>query len=616
VAWTIQPYMAAVAAILALGMWEVSRPVVPHDWMRAAAAALASASALLLGYALWGGIKEIVTAALVVTAAGLVPAAIAARSGWREAVPLGIVAAAIVVTLSVGGVVWLVPILAGALALAVVTRGAETALPRAAQVAAVGAALALPALLAAGRFPPSSSDALTNETELGNLIEPLHFAQIVGIWPTGDFRVDPADGELAAILIAIAVIGAAIGVWVGLRERAVPFLLFVAGVPLAGLVIYAIGSPWVDAKALASASPAVLLAALAGAGALYLDGRRVEGGLLGAAVALGILWSAWLAYRDVSLAPRDQLAELERIGERYSGDGPALMTEYQPYGVRHFLRELDPEGASELRRRAIPLADGSQLEKSAYADTDRISLPDLLIYRTLVLRRSPAQSRPPLSYRLVDSERYYEVWQREPGAPPVRDHLGLGGDVEPTAAPACADVRALAAAASPGDRIVAAARPGPIVVPLAEAAYPAAWAEVDPSFPVPREAGTLSATVDVAEAGTYDVWLGGSLRQEGVLRVDGREVGSVRHVLNNSGQYMPLGTIPLSPGRHRVEVEIGGAGLLPGSHGTAGAIGPLVLSRGRDAERTVSVAPAQASRLCGRRWDWIELVPASLAAGA
>ena len=265
------------------------------------------------------------------------------------------------------------------------------------------------------------------------------------------------------------------------------------------------------------------------------------------------------------------------------------MTEYQPYGVRHFLRELDPEGASELRRRTIPLADGSQLEKSAYADTDRISLPDLLVYRTLVLRRSPAQSRPPLSYGSSTRSATTRSGSGSPGRPPSATTSASAATSSRPRRPVCADVRALAAAGTPGDRIVAAARPGPIVVPLADAAYPEAWAEVDPSFPVPREAGTLSATVDVAEAGDYDVWLGGSLRQEGVLRVDGREVGSVRHLLNNSGQYMPLGTVQLSPGRHRVEVEIGGAGLLPGSHGTAGSIGPLVLSRGRDAERTVSV---------------------------
>lgn len=73
------------------------------------------------------------------------------------------------------------------------------------------------------------------------------------------------------------------------------------------------------------------------------------------------------------------------------------MTEYEPYGVRHFLRDADPEGASELRRRPVPLRDGSSLDKGEFADIDRFDLGGLLEYRTLVLRRSPLASRPPLA---------------------------------------------------------------------------------------------------------------------------------------------------------------------------------------------------------------------------
>ena len=113
------------------------------------------------------------------------------------------------------------------------------------------------------------------------------------------------------------------------------------------------------------------------------------------------MWSNALAYRDVNLAPRDQLAELETIGHRIAGQGPTLMTEYQPYGVRHFLRDADPEAASELRRRQVPLGDGRTLHKGETADTDRFQLGGLLVYRTLVLRRSPVQSRPPSPYRLT-----------------------------------------------------------------------------------------------------------------------------------------------------------------------------------------------------------------------
>ena len=64
------------------------------------------------------------------------------------------------------------------------------------------------------------------------------------------------------------------------------------------------------------------------------------------AIAGGVLWSNVLAYHDVWLAPRPALAELASIGDRFAGDGPTLMTEYQPYGVRHFLRHWIPKAAA------------------------------------------------------------------------------------------------------------------------------------------------------------------------------------------------------------------------------------------------------------------------------
>ena len=88
------------------------------------------------------------------------------------------------------------------------------------------------------------------------------------------------------------------------------------------------------------------------------------------------------------------------------------MTEYQPYGVRHFLRRGDPEGASELRRRAVPLVGGGTLAKGQSADIDRFQRQAVLVYRTLVLRRSSSRSRPPLAYDLTWTGDFYEVWQR------------------------------------------------------------------------------------------------------------------------------------------------------------------------------------------------------------
>ncbi len=140
-----------------------------------------------------------------------------------------------------------------------------------------------------------------------------------------------------------------------------------------------------------------------------------------------MIWSNALAYHEVNLAPRDRHEELEQIGEAIAGEGPTLMTEYEPYGVRHFLRKGDPEGASELRRRPVLLRSGRQLDKLEPADVDELADASLLVYRTLVLRRSPVASRPPSIYTRVRSGRYYDVWQRAPGSErTLLQHLPLG----------------------------------------------------------------------------------------------------------------------------------------------------------------------------------------------
>jgi hypothetical protein len=103
--------------------------------------------------------------------------------------------------------------------------------------------------------------------------------------------------------------------------------------------------------------------------------------------------------------------------------------------------------------------------------------------------------------------------------------------------------------------------------------------------------------------------LGGSVRPEVDLLVDGQQVGSVRQQLQNFGEYTLLGTARLDPGKHTIAVRFHGADLHPGSGGAPTAIGPLALSSQDAADTKVSFfPPSQAERLCGRRWDWIEAV--------
>jgi hypothetical protein len=616
-AWLIQPYMAFGAALVGLALWQLAGAIVRPAPLRALVAFLAAQSALLVGYFLWGGVKEVFAAALVAGAAGLAGVAIRERCAPRALIPMALAGAALIGVLSGGGGIWLLGIAVVVLVLCGRELGGRTALARAAGLAIAVAFLCLPVLAPGGFLPPTSAS-LSSATALGNLLRPLDGLQLFGIWPAGDFRLDPEGPATTHGLIAVAGAAALVGLYAAGRLRAWPLLAYVGTTLAACLVVVIIGSPWIEAKAMAIAAPALPLAACAGAAWLWAGRERrvrlwerAAGAALLAVVGAGILWSGALAYRDVNLAPRDQLAELEAIGHRIAGQGPALITEYQPYGARHFLRDADPEAASELRRRRVPLRGGGTLRKGATADTDRFRLSGLLVYRTLVIRRSPAQSRPPSPYLLTWRGRYYEVWQRPAGLESsVVRHLALGTSLDPVAVPGCETVRELAREAGPGGGLVASSRPRPVTIPLPGTSHPRAWRWAGyPGTLLPVTPGTLRARVRAPGSGRYEIWLGGSVRGEVDLSLDGRPAGELRHELNNQGGYVRVGRARLAAGRHALAIRFGGTDLHPGSGGTPSPVGPLQLTTG-DASRTrlVRVRSEQATRLCGRRWDWIEVL--------
>jgi hypothetical protein len=571
-AWLWQPYVAVLGALLALALHGLAAPLVPSRLVRAAGAAIAAQPAVLFGYSLWGGIKELGAAVLIATGAALL--AVAARGTARAIVPFAVVVAALLGVLSVGGAAWLGPlVVAGALVL-VAARGARFLLAAAATFAVVAAVLSIPPIVAAIDWLPRSKG-FTSENEFGNLLGPLRWLQVFGIWPVGDFRRSPSDLGPTYVLVAVAGVAALAGMgWAVIRQR---WEIVVYGVTTAigAFAIVVAGSPWVGAKALATAAPAVLLLGLAACAALMSTGRLVEAGVVGLAIAGGVVWSNVLAYREVWLAPRARLVELERIGERYAGQGPALMTEYEPYGVRHFLRRLDAEGVSELRRNVIPLRSGQPVAPQVYMDIDRFRLDAVLVYRTLVLRRSPVASTPLSAYTRVWRGSWYEVWQRRKDER-VLAHLPLGSALDPSGVPRCADVAELART-SGATRLVA------------------------------RERAPV-ATGRFAGEGAYTVWVGGSFlgRVEGL--VDGGAVGAARHQLEWTGQYIELGSVRLAAGTHGAGLRTSAGGWRPGSVGEAPfPLGPLVVATGDDARR-VDVAASAARTLCGRRFDWIDAV--------
>ena len=602
--WLYQPCMAFMAAMLALALYELGRSLVEVRWLRAAAAFVAAQSALLYGYALWGGIKELGTAWAVPLLAVLVPPAARAER-LRHVIPLAAVTALLFGVLNLGALVWIAPALAYALVLIVRDRGLEAALRPAAAYAGALVLLALPTIVAAPDFLTSN---IVSFDPLTNLLKPLSPLQLAGIWLNGDFRLDPSHAAATYVLVAVTVTAAVGGVVVAAWRGEWLLAVFVAGAVASALVLDGVSTPWIAGKAFATASPAIPFAALAVCGVLLRGGLLVEGSAVAVVVVGGVLWSNALQYRDAWLAPHDQLAELETIGDKFSGDGPALMTEYQPYGVRHFLRNLDPEGASELRVRPVPLRNGQLLDRGYSANIDDFQLSAILVYRTLVLRRSPVESRPPSVYRLVWKGHWYEAWQRPLEYRAILAHVPLGNDLQPAAVPSCAQVRRLAGLAGARGTLAAVQRPADVSLDLTRAVHPLDWGVGQPyGTLVPAGPGTVVGSVQVPVDGRWGVWLGGSYRDRLDASIDGRRITTVRGHLEHFGQYTDLGELGLARGTHSVVLRYGGRDLHPGSGGAQFEMGPLVLSRTTAELPVTYVPPADAQRrLCGKRLDWVE----------
>lgn len=439
-AWIFQPYLALLASFSALALWQLAARI----QARTIAVFIASQTALLFAYAMWGGIKELVTVAFLGLIAALVPQMLARENPtFRSLLPLAIGSAALVGVLSFGAGPWLLGLLGTAALLLAARSGIGGLVRTSAKFLLWLVPLVVLGLIGHPLFPDSNG-LLNSSSDLGNLSGPISPFQTFGIWPASDFRLDPESAILAGLLICLAGAAALAGAWRVYRDRESGLLVALGGAAVGGVVIVAFGSAWVSAKAYAVVSPFALLFAFAGASALARIGYRSLAGVAAALLAVGVLWSNVLGYGGVNLAPQDQLSELEQIGKRFAGVEPALMTEYQPYGVRHFLRDMAPEGASELRRRQVLLEDGTSLEKGETADIDRFAFPELLTYRALVIRRSPANSRPPEPFVRAWRGHYYEVWVKQDDAPTPVAHLALGSAVDPGGVPECADVLRLA----------------------------------------------------------------------------------------------------------------------------------------------------------------------------
>ncbi|HEX4034046.1 MAG TPA: hypothetical protein VHX66_06345 [Solirubrobacteraceae bacterium] len=664
VAWIFQPTMAVCAGALALCCYDLVTPVIESRWLRAFVSFIAAQSALLFGYAAWGGIKELTIAfllALVIAAAARLlarevrPEPLLASA--RATIPLAVSAAALIVTIGVGAGVYLVPA-AAAVLIAVALRG-RRGLPQLwGYLAALPltAALMLPTWLllnvsvtsTKGFVPASKGGSVTtsHETMYGNLTSALRAIQVAGVWLTGDFRtsilVNPPPSLVNHVLVYLVFAAALFGLgWMAWRRTLGP-ILYVA----VALVVLAFLSergtvPWIMGKSLAFSSPAVLLAGMTGAAVLFSRDNRFA--LAAGIVALGgitggVIWSNYLQYHNVTLAPRARLSELQAIAPLAAREPPTFINEYEIYADRHFLRAGQPIEPAEYRGPALPTRGNAVLTDSAWADIDAFGLDTLSPYRSLVLRVAPTLSRPPSIYGRapVWSGRYYQLWQ-EPLHPSERvlDHVPLGDvitdsycgsaqnapaqsdcPIQPAAVPACTQVRSLAATASRDHAdLLAYERSNPYVVRATQGVWsPPQWyisgATLSPAVAGASETVTITLAHPVHN---YRVWLGGSFQRGFDVSLDGHAIGSVSDALDPPGAYEQVGpALDLPAGKHTITVTYPNAGLGPGSADSEAyytELFAIALAPPIGQGRYIQATPARAAAtLCGRTLDWLEVV--------
>ena len=588
IAWLYQPYLTFMAALLALGLYAVLERTIPSPPLRAVASFIAAQPAILVGYALWGGIKELAGAWLLVTIATLVPWTLGARRSALAAIPLAAVCAALVCVLSLPGGLWLLPALVAA-SLLIALRPERALLERAGVFAAALCVLAIPAFVASVSFLGEVSN-YSKGTELGNLIPPgLSKLQLFGIWPGGDFRLrhDPAQVK---VLIALVIAAAAVGVWWAWRRESWALLLYVATAGIGCALYLAVGSPWVGGKTLAMAAPAFLAAAFAACAWAVRLGQVVPAAVVALAIGGGVLWSNWDQYHDVWLAPRGQLHELETIGHRIAGQGPTLMTDYQVYGARHFLR------SAILRRRRAAQALRLPDERAGAAAEDALGG-----HRPLPARRHPRlpHARPAARARFragrprstgSSGAGATEVWQRARAGAEHDRRAPRPEYVEPARA-GSGMLRSHAAGEQPG------------VVSLAAATRPQTiW------LGAPPLSGERDVTVSIPKDGEYFAWLGGDWYGDTSISVDGHEVGSRREELNWPRAFTPeLGRTRLAAGQHVVTIRHATGGWRAGSGAVPYSFGPAALSPVDDRPEPFRKVPvSRAQSLCGQRLDWVE----------
>ncbi|MDX6690827.1 MAG: hypothetical protein QOG15_2284 [Solirubrobacteraceae bacterium] len=624
-AWLYQPFMTCLMLAVALCLASLVAPLLRHRWQVAVVAFVAAQSALVVGFALQGSIKEITALALLCVVAAVTAAALLERRPARSLLPIGVAAAGAIGALGPAAV----PYLAVPGLVVFTVWGARIARGRDLRElgwlvvgAAVTAGLASPVLSSFQSAVEVNTATLDNSQDLGNLAAPLKLAQALGVWLEGDYRYETfLHSDRQTIALVFVGVAAALGLLWAIRRRAWGPLMFVAMLAITSAYLLRRGNPYADAKVLMILSPALTLLAILGAVTLWTGRWKALSALLVALLGGLFLYSNALAYRDVSYAPYDRYQELLKLNDRLDGRGPVVINEYDEF-AKYFLRDVPvysqpewPHGYRDAPYKPDALRDPQRRPSlKTPLDTDDLTLKYLESVPFIIVRRSPLASRPPANFRRVSHGRYYDLWQRTSGLR-VLVHEPQGRNIlkaPPRIDRATARAWGRRATRLHGRIGVLSRTPAPQIRPAA-IRHPWPGYPLYPGALVPAAPGRADGPIRVARSGSYRVWIEGSFARRLTLKLDGKVIGLTPRGLNNPGAYASIAVMRVPRGTHAFELSQGaGDRKQPGNRGYLSSlrhVGPIIFEPvGNENVTVTQVAPSRWRRLVGLRSDWLEII--------
>jgi hypothetical protein len=434
-----------------------------------------------------------------------------------------------------------------------------------------------------------------NKVAGSNTYGPVSPIELLGVWPTSNYRLDAVGGaHLTGLAGAIAVLAMLVGVawWVRRGELTIPVALGACAVLY--LVSLPFSGDYSQAKALMIAAPLAMLVAIRPL-LTELGGRRAEnppasgeigpstarfGGLvrvgwavLAVAFVGGSIYSSFLALRDAPVGPAGHGAELEAFLPIVHGK-PVLYAGQDRYAAYELLGadthvplvEFPDPGVSPSPEKPFDTGD-------AYSpiDFDSFSRGTLDRFQYVITGRAAWNSQAPPNFKRLAATPSYVLWERT-GPTPENRHVLLEGT----------EAGAFAGCAAPELRVLLADRGRASLFPGAVIGAKSHWsdgsvlgtgAETSQALDLPAGSWNLS----IQYFSPFDLTLSAPGFEEPLkAALDGQRPNTIS--LGNNGQLWPAGRYESKGGKTEFTLATAGASTLQSLSGYEGKayVGELV----------------------------------------